>query len=133
MKNLSSLGFQIAGIFIFATLSDWRSIAYTSMSAAVAIFLATLEIQKGFYEIEFYNSIQGWVFTTVYQLWKSAWKNACWGGTYVTQTGSNKGGQSKIGNFKQTYFLNASYISCTVVVFCYYCTWTQFQFWFQST
>ena len=55
------------------------------------------------------------------------------GGTYVTQTGSNKGGQSKITNFKQTYFLNASYISCTVVVFCYYCTWTQFQFWFQST
>ena len=33
------------------------------LSAAVAIFLATLEIQKGFYEIEFYNSIQGWVYS----------------------------------------------------------------------
>ena len=27
-------------------------------------------------ESEFHNSIQGWVFTTVYWLLKSAWKNA---------------------------------------------------------
>ena len=28
-------------------------------------------------EIEFHNSIQDWVFTTVYRLKKSVWKNAC--------------------------------------------------------
>ena len=32
---------------------------------------------KAHEEIEFHNSIQDWVFTTVYRLKKSVWKNAC--------------------------------------------------------
>ena len=35
-------------------------------------------------EIELHNSIQGWVFTTVYQLQKSAWKNACFTQPFCT-------------------------------------------------
>ena len=35
------------------------------------------ERKKTHEEIEFHNSIQDSVFTTVYQLQKSAWKNAC--------------------------------------------------------
>ena len=40
-------------------------------------------------EIEFNNSIQDWVFTNIYRLYKSAWKNACilrkWLGSLVVE------------------------------------------------
>ena len=40
--------------------------------------------------------------------WRKLTKaNACWGGSHVSQMRMNKGKGSKIGNFKQTYFLNA--------------------------
>ena len=33
--------------------------------------------KKAHEEIEFHNTVQDWVFTTVYWLKKSVWKNAC--------------------------------------------------------
>ena len=40
--------------------------------------------------------------------WRKLTKaNACCGGVTLSQTRMNKGKGSKIGNFKQTYFLNA--------------------------
>ena len=44
--------------------------------AAAMNFLGTLESHGEFNEIEFYNSIQDLVFTTVFRLQKSAWENA---------------------------------------------------------
>ena len=41
------------------------------------VFSKTKKKIKADEEIEFHNSIQDWIFTTIYQLWKSASKNAC--------------------------------------------------------
>ena len=63
-----SLGLQIARKFISDSLSDWRSIACTLFFCSGSDFSWTLEFHVEFYETEFYNSIQDWVFTTVYRL-----------------------------------------------------------------
>ena len=53
------------------------SAAAAAVAAAAENFPETLEFHGDFYEVEFHNSIQDWVFATVYQLQKGAWKNTC--------------------------------------------------------
>ena len=73
-EDFWSLDPQIAGKVISDTLSDCRSIACTSFVCSDSKFHgetggggAPREGEVG-YEIEFFNSIQDWFFTTVYRL-----------------------------------------------------------------
>ena len=62
------VGLQIATkLFLTLFLTAEAQLAY-HLSAEAPFFLGTLEFHGEFYEIEFDNSIQDWVITTVYQL-----------------------------------------------------------------
>ena len=64
-ENFSSLGLLFARKFISDTLSDFRSIASTSFVCSGFNFSWNFRVSKEFCEIEFYKSIQDWVFTSV--------------------------------------------------------------------
>ena len=73
-----SLGLQIAGnsfLTLFLTAEAQLAHFLSAVAAAAAIFPRAVEFHGGFFEIEFFNFIQALVFTTVYWLQKSSWKN----------------------------------------------------------